>query len=66
MSEIKKHDSKLKKLELKEDWQGHLNEEICDVYILTELLIQLKIVNQKTLDKASKHFSDKVKEIYSK
>jgi len=64
--EIKGHDSKLKKLKIKEDRPGHFKEEVCDVYILAGLLMKLEKVNQKMLNKASKHIADKVREIYKK
>jgi hypothetical protein len=64
LKEIKGHDSKLKKLKKEEDRPGHFKEEVCDVFILANLLMELEGVSQKELDKASKHISDKVKEIY--
>jgi hypothetical protein len=66
LREIKKHDSKLKKLKLKEDWKGHFKEEVCDVFFLSSSLMQLEGVDQKTLNKATRHFATKVKEIYEK
>lgn len=66
LKEIKKHDSKLKKLKQKEDWKGHFKEEVCDVFILSSLLMKSENVDVQTLNKASKHFSDKVSEIYKK
>jgi len=66
LNEIRKHDSKLKKLKLTEDWDGHFNEEICDVFILSSLLMQLEKVNQETLNKSSSHFATKIKEIYGR
>jgi hypothetical protein len=64
LQEIKKHDGKLKKLKLKEDRKGHFKEEVCDVFILSSLLMQLEKINQQTLNKASQHFANKVMEIY--
>lgn len=64
LREIRKHDSKLKKLKIKEDRRGHFKEEVCDVFILSSLLMQLEKVSQKALNKASRHFADKVMEIY--
>jgi hypothetical protein len=66
LRELKKHDSKLKKLKLKEDRPNHFKEEVCDVYILAGLLMQLEKVNQIQLNKASRHFANKIKEIYLK
>ena len=64
LEEIKKHDKKLKDLKKNEDWKGHFKEEVCDVFILSSLLMQLENVSQKTLNKASAHFSNKIGEIY--
>ena len=64
LREIKQHDSKLKKLKIKEDRKGHFKEEVCDVFILSSMLMQLEKVNQNKLNKASRHFVTKVKEIY--
>ncbi len=64
LREIKKHDSKLKKLKLKEDRKGHFKEEVCDIFILSSLLMQLEEVTQSNLNKASNHFANKVREIY--
>jgi hypothetical protein len=66
LQEIKKHDLKLKKLKIKEDRKGHFKEEVCDVFILSGLLMELEGVSQKVLNKSSRHFAVKVKEIYSK
>ena len=66
LTEIKKHDSKLKKLKLKEDREGHFKEEVCDVFILSALLMQLEKVNPSILNESLNHFATKVKEIYSK
>jgi hypothetical protein len=65
LGEIKKHDSKLKKLKIREDRKGHFKEEVCDVFILSSLLMQLEGVNQTNLNKSSRHFAAKVREIYS-
>jgi len=64
LREIKSHDSKLKKLKLKEDRPGHFKEEVCDVFLLAGLLMNLEKINQKMLNKASKHIAYKVREIY--
>ena len=66
LGEIRKHIPKLKKLKKKEDKPGHLKEEVCDVYILGSLLVELEKINKRNMDKASKHFAEKVKEIYGK
>lgn len=66
LREIRKHDLKLKKLKIKEDRKGHFKEEICDVFILSSLLMQLEGVNQINLNKSSRHFVNKVGEIYGK
>lgn len=64
LNKLRKHDSKLKKLKKEEDRPGHFKEEVCDVFILSGLLMQLEKVSQANLNKASKYFANKVKEIY--
>jgi len=64
LKEIAKHDSKLKTLKENEDKPGHFKEEVCDVYILASLLMELEQVDQKQLDQAAQHVVDKVKDIY--
>jgi len=66
LGEIRSHIDKLKKLKEHEDRPGHFKEEVCDMYILARLLFELEKINQKELDSASKHFADKVTEIYKK
>ena len=66
LGEITSHVEKLKKLKEKEDRPGHFKEEVCDMYLLARLLFESEKVNQKELDHASRHFADKVKEIYKK
>jgi hypothetical protein len=66
MEEISSHVTKLKKLREKEDKPGHFKEEVCDMYILARLLFEFEKINKTELDSASKHFADKVTEIYKK
>ena len=66
LGEIGSHIEKLKKLKAHEDKPGHFKEEVCDMYILSRLLFELEHVSQEELNKASRHFADKVLSIYKK
>ncbi|MEA3429975.1 MAG: hypothetical protein U9R08_01745 [Nanoarchaeota archaeon] len=64
LEQIGKHIIKLTKLKENEDRPGHFNEEVADMYILAKALFELEKIDDNTLDSASKHFVEKIKEIY--
>lgn len=64
LEQLGKHIIKLTRLKENEDRPGHFKEEVADVLILAESLYKLEKVDDKTLKAASKHFLEKIKEIY--
>lgn len=64
LEQISKHIIKLTKLKENEDRPGHFQEEVADMYLLARTLLELEDIDKKTLDSASKHFIEKIKEIY--
>ena len=65
LDEVAKHPIKIARLKENEDREGHLKEEVADLYLLSKLLIILENVDEKTTEAALDHFAEKIKEIYS-
>ena len=66
LEQIGEHIIKLTELKENEDKPGHFNEEVADMYLLAKALLELEKIDDKTLDSASEHFLEKIKEIYGK
>jgi hypothetical protein len=65
LDEISKHPHKIARLKANEDYPGHLNEEIADIYLLSCLLVELGEVKEEEVERALDHFLGKIEEIYS-
>lgn len=62
MEQIEHHIPELKELKAKGD--EHLKGELADLYLWSRILLRLEDVSEETIDRRSKHFLEKIQNMF--